>query len=275
MWPVITGLARACHPLPTAAVTSVATALGAAVGIGWPRLALLAAAVLCGQLSVGWLNDLVDRDRDRASGRTDKPVATGALSARALPAPIAVAAVACVVFSLMLGAVAGTAHLVAVAGAWAYNVRLKFTAWSWVPYAIGFGLVPVVVWLAAPAAELPPWWIVAAAALLGVGAHGANVLPDLADDRATGVIGLPHRLPARAARAGTAAVLIGAFALLVLGPSGRPSAWELAALVVATALAMIAGGALGRKLPARSPFTATVAVGGLAVVMLLARGAGG
>ena len=36
-----------------------------------------------------------------------------------------------------------------------------------------------------------------AGALLGVGAHLVNALPDLADDEATGVRGLPHRLGPR------------------------------------------------------------------------------
>ena len=41
---------------------------------------LVALAVLAGQLSVGWSNDYLDRERDRAAGRTDKPVAAGELS---------------------------------------------------------------------------------------------------------------------------------------------------------------------------------------------------
>ena len=39
------------------------------------RVALVTAAVLCGQLSIGWSNDLVDLARDRAVGRRDKPLA--------------------------------------------------------------------------------------------------------------------------------------------------------------------------------------------------------
>ena len=39
-----------------------------------------------------------------------------------------------------------------------------------------------------------------AAAALGSAAHFVNVLPDLADDAATGVHGLPHRLGPLASR---------------------------------------------------------------------------
>ena len=42
----------------------------------------------------------------------------------------------------------------------------------------------------------PPAWMMATGAVLGVGAHLLNALPDLADDDATGVRGLPQRLGA-------------------------------------------------------------------------------
>ena len=76
-------LAKACHPLPSAAVTTLTTALAAAAGVRGSLLVLVAAAVLTGQLCVGWVNDLVDRDRDRAVGRHDKPLANDTL----LPEP--------------------------------------------------------------------------------------------------------------------------------------------------------------------------------------------
>src|ERR671911_2168071 len=81
------GLALACHPLPAAAVTVLTTVLAAAAGTRGPILGLLAAAVLAGPLCVGWTNDLVDRDRDRAVGRLDKPLALDLVSAPAVRAP--------------------------------------------------------------------------------------------------------------------------------------------------------------------------------------------
>jgi 4-hydroxybenzoate polyprenyltransferase len=268
-------LVRASHPLPTAAVTALSATLAATLRTPPPTLVTLIVAVLSGQLSVGWLNDLVDRDRDRAVGRTDKPVALGQVPVTTVRAAVAIAAVICVPTSLALGLAAGTAHLVAVAGAWAYNLGLKRTAWSWLPYAIGFGLLPVAVWLASPAVGLPPWWMASGAALLGVGAHGANVLPDLADDRATGVSGLPQRLGQRPLRIATAVVLFAAFVTLTAGPPRPLVAAEWAALGVAATLALVAGG-LGRaRLPDRAPFYAAIGVAALAVVMLLARGAAG
>ena len=105
----------------------------------------------------------------------------------------------------------------AVAAALAYDIGLKRTVWSWLPYAVAFGLLPVVVWLVSPQDGLPPTWLVLAGALLGVGAHGANVLPDYDRDRASGVLGLPQQLDPLVLRLGTATALLGALALLTFG----------------------------------------------------------
>ena len=74
---VTSGLLRSCHPEPTAAVTLMITALAVTVGHPAGRVVLIGLAVLTGQLSIGWLNDLLDAERDRVVGRPDKPVATG------------------------------------------------------------------------------------------------------------------------------------------------------------------------------------------------------
>jgi hypothetical protein len=143
-------LVRACHPEPTAAVTAIATALALTSGRG-AESGWVAAAFLTGQLSVGWSNDWIDSERDVRSGRTDKPAATGQVPAQVLRTAALVAVAACVPLSLAMGAVAGAAHLVAVAAAWAYNARLKSTALSFLPYAVAFGLVPSIVVLGSTA----------------------------------------------------------------------------------------------------------------------------
>ncbi|NEB37539.1 hypothetical protein G3I54_11485, partial [Streptomyces sp. SID14515] len=59
----VVGLALACHPGPALAVTALACALALGSGLGGPRSALVTAAVLTGQLSVGWCNDAYDARR--------------------------------------------------------------------------------------------------------------------------------------------------------------------------------------------------------------------
>jgi 4-hydroxybenzoate polyprenyltransferase len=263
---VVRGLALSCHPFPAVAVAALTTVLAAAAGVRGAVLGLVATAVLAGQLCVGWVNDLVDRDRDRATGRRDKPLADDRVTVRAVRTAAVSAGLVCVPLSLALGLVPGAAHLTAVGGALAYDLGLKRTWWSWVPYVIGFGLLPVVVWLVSPHDDLPPAWMVMAGAALGLGAHGANVLPDYDRDRATGVHGLPQRLSLPMLRSATAAVLLIALALLTLGPAGSPEPWEWTAFGVGAALALLSASG-----PAAFP--AAVAVGALAVGVLVARGA--
>ncbi|WP_229334727.1 UbiA family prenyltransferase [Streptomyces flavotricini] len=265
------GLLGSCHPVPAAAVTLLAAALAAAVGRGLPGAAVTVAAVAAGQLSVGWCNDRVDLRRDLATGRRDKPLVSGAVRPAAVTAAALTALLLCVPLSLAGGRLAGCAHLCGVAAAWAYNLRLKSTAVSWLPYALAFGLLPAVVTLGLPGAPWPPWWLTAAAALLGAGAHFANVLPDIDDDLATGVSGLPHRIGSRGSAAVGGLLVLASAAALVAGPPGRvpPYGWGLFA---ATAAAVLLGAARSPR-RSRTPFLATMAVAGADVVLLVVRGA--
>ena len=259
------GLVRACHPEPALLVTVVATALAASVDAraGW-----VFAAFLSGQLCTGWTNDWRDRERDVLAGRSDKPVVTTGLSATTVGRAALVAAALSVPLSLAMGVEAGLWHLVAVASAASYNLRLKSTVFSWAPYALSFGLVPSIVTLGV--GTWAPWWATAAGALLGVGAHLANTLPDLEDDVALGVRGLPHRLGRRASSVAAALLLLAATALLALGP-GRPG--PLAALALGAATVVVAAGLLAARRPgSRAAFRAALVVAAVDVALLVARG---
>ena len=78
----------------------------------------------------------------------------------------------------------------------------------------------------------PPWWAPAAGALLGFGAHFANVLPDLRDDAATGVRGLPQRLGARNGVIVMALALAAASVVIGAGPAKTTTAFTVVACVV-------------------------------------------
>lgn len=263
-------LLRACHPEPTAAVTALATALALSTGLG-ARSLLVTAAFLTGQLSVGWSNDWVDAARDARTGRSDKPVARGDLPVGVVRTAALTAAALCVPASLALGLRPGLLHLAAVAAAWSYNVRLKSTLAAWLPYAFAFGAVPSIVTLALPGGPPAPPWATLAGALLGVGAHLCNVLPDLEEDLATGVRGLPHALGARRSGAVAAALLLAAAGLLAVGP-GRPGTLSVAVLAAATAVT--AWGLVRSRRPgSRDAFRAAIVVAGLSVGLLVARGA--
>lgn len=260
-------LLRACHPGPTAAVTTLAGLVALGVGHDGGTIALLVAAVLTGQLSIGWSNDLVDAGRDRQVGRSDKPLATGELSEQVVRVALVLTLAACALLSLLCGPWSGLAHLGLVVGSgWAYNLGLKRTVWSWLPYAVAFGSLPAVVTLALEPAVLPPAWMLLAGALLGVGAHLVNVLPDLDDDASTGVRGLPHRIGRWATQLSATAVLSAASVVVVVAPAGPTPVWAWVCLAAVVALALVSVRGAGR-----APFQAAVVIALIDVVVFTVR----
>ncbi|MFD4374844.1 UbiA family prenyltransferase [Streptomyces sp. NPDC058486] len=268
----LAALLHSCHPEPTLAVTACVTALAAASGRGPGGVVAVGAAVLAGQLSIGWCNDAVDAGRDTATGRRDKPVAAGDLPPRAAAVAAVAALVACVPLSLLSGLPAAAVHLTGVlAGGWAYNLVLKRTPLSPLPYAIGFASLPAFVALGPPTPAWPAWWAVLTSALLGVGAHWVNALPDIEDDLATGVRGLPQRLGPVACRRLALLTMLAAVALVAVGPPGRMGVTGWVCATAAGCAAAVATVPRWRE-DSRWPFRAAIAVAVLAVAQLLSRG---
>jgi 4-hydroxybenzoate polyprenyltransferase len=260
-------LVRACHPGPTVAVTVLTALLAVAFEEQLRTGLLVTAAVFTGQLTIGWSNDLIDAARDREVARDDKPLARGQLSESLVRRAIGVALVACVALSLACGWRSAAVHLLlGVASGWAYNLGLKRTAWSAVPYAVAFGTLPAVVSLARPGERWPPLWMLATGAVLGVGAHLLNALPDLADDAATDVRGLPQRLGAGRVRVLAPTVLLAGSVVATVGPSGAVPTAAWVGLGVCMLLAVVA--VLGRG---RGPFVAAVGIALVDVAVLVLR----
>jgi 4-hydroxybenzoate polyprenyltransferase len=264
----VIGLLRACHWQPTSAVTAIATSLALSVGRGGGAL-FVAVAVVAGQLSVGWSNDYIDRHRD--VDRNDKPIATGDVTAAAVQRAAVAALVACVPLSLASGWRAGAVHLVAVGAAWMYNLGLKATVLSPVPYLFAFGLLPAFVTLGKAGHPLPPMWAFVGAALLGCGAHFVNTLSDLDDDLRFGIRGFPQRLGAAASLLIGALLLDAAALTLTLAPPGSPTLAALALLALAMFLVVgvIVAARHGR---AKAAWYMTLATALVAVTLLLANG---
>ena len=193
----VSALFKAIHPIPAVSVTLIVAALMVAREADPAALAWGVASTAAGQASVGWSNDYLDRRRDAAARRLEKPLVSGRVTPRVVITAAVLALVSCIALALPLGAAETVVMAVAVASAWAYNAGLKETVLSWLPYAVSFGLLPVFVWSATPGGGAPRPWIVAGASLLGVAGHVMNVLPDLEGDARAGDRGLPHRLGAR------------------------------------------------------------------------------
>ncbi len=260
-------LLRASHLQPAVAVTAMTTALAVSAGRGAGAV-WVAAALLSGQLYVGWSNDWLDRDRDTAAGRTDKPIAAGEVTAAAVGRAALVTLALCVPLSFANGLLAGAVHLGAVASAGAYNAVLKRTVASPLPFALSFGSLPYFVTYGLPGHPAPPWWAPVAAALLGVGAHFVNTLPDQVDDVRLGVIGLPQRIGRTPSLVTGAVALVAAGALLATAPPGRSPVALVVAQVAAVA-GVVATAATGRE---RAAWTLTLTAALLAVALLLAQG---
>ncbi|MDP1879264.1 MAG: UbiA family prenyltransferase [Actinomycetota bacterium] len=263
------GLARACHPLPAVAVTFVMSAFAWALGWRGGAFALLVAAILVGQLSVGWSNDAHDAALDRRVDRGTKPTVAGLVSAGALwVAAAAALATSCALSWWAAGWLGGSFHVLALAMAWLYNVRLSRTAWSWLPYAIAFGAMPAFLTIGLDGSA-PPAWAVAAFAVVGVAGHLANAVPDIDADRSAGVDGLAVRLGPVAAIAACWVLLAVGTAILafaVAGSSPILAAVVVAAYVVALVIAVVAR---GRSVS----YHALMAVVAVDVIALVAAGA--
>jgi 4-hydroxybenzoate polyprenyltransferase len=265
----LAGLAASCHPVPTVAVTLLATVLVASAGNRADVVAVAAAAVLTGQLAIGWSNDAIDAPRDRLVGRTDKPVASGGVSVGTTWLAAGIAAAATFPLSLALGWRAGLLQLSIVIWGGLYNGWLKSTWLSALPFLLAFGGLPAVATLALPGHPWPPVWTLAAAGLIGVAAHFGNVLPDIDDDRSTGVAGLPHRLGRATASLVAIGVALVAVLVVVVAQAGRAGAtlWTLAVV----ALFIAAAGLVESRRSPRSEgaFFATMAIAATGVAMIV------
>ncbi|MBC7590472.1 MAG: UbiA family prenyltransferase [Salinibacterium sp.] len=265
-------LVRSTHPGPTLAVTVITVILGIGVGLDPWRLVVLGLAMILGQVSVGLSNDWIDADRDRAVGRRDKPVASGQLADSTARNAAVVCAIAAVIVTIPLGPAATVAHAVFIVSAWAYNAGLKSTPLSVLPYVISFGLLPLIVTLSRGEPAVASAWAVLAGSLLGVSAHFANVLPDLADDEATGVRGLPHRVGLRGSGLVIAGSLGGASVSIVLGP-GPAAALQYGGLAFSLLLAVVCAVLVMRARASQLIFRLIIAAALLDVVLLATSGA--
>jgi len=138
------------------------------------------------QLGIGAVNDLVDAPRD-AGRKPGKPIPAGLVSHQ-MARLIALGAFG---LGLLLAAsagqlVAGLAVVVIAIGL-AYDLVLKGTAWSWLPFAVGIPVLPVFGWVGATGGLAPMFGVlVPAAVAAGAALAIANSRVDVERDREAG-----------------------------------------------------------------------------------------
>ncbi len=202
----LVSLAKASHAGPTLLVVFVSFSL-ATTQFSVPQSLEIASAILAGQFVVGWSNDVLDFDLDSQAARSKKPLVSGELSPEFLKRSILIAIIAALILSLIgpLGIIGTAIHLLGLLSATGYNLKLKRTILSPLPYIISFGAMP---WAIYEANGInPPLWIYLGFALFATAFHFLNVLKDLQWDISQGILGAPQRL-GRAGSIGVAACLL-------------------------------------------------------------------
>lgn len=186
-------MVKATHFGPAILVVSISFILSL-TQVNFAKSVVIALAILAGQCTVGWTNELVDQDRDTAAGRIKKPLVAGTVTATRLKFGVALALVLAVLLSYFgpLGIRGGSIHMLGLLSAAIYNFGAKATWLSPVPYAISFGAMP---WaLYESIGKRPPVWLYVDFALVSIAFHFLNVIKDLEWDRAHLVLGLPQRI---------------------------------------------------------------------------------
>lgn len=224
------------HPLPSALNAVLVAVLAVIAGGEASVAALLAAAMLGFQFSIGALNDLVDMEADRP-WKPRKPIPAGLVPVRWGYAIVVLGAL------VGLGLSAGFGVLVLILGAAgyacgvAYDVVMRRVGLGWLCFAAAIPLMLAWTWLAA-AGTLPPAWplLLPLAALAGPTLHLANSLVDVEVDTRTRQSSLATRLGPHGAKMTlailTATILVLAWA--TLAAAGTPSGLALVAAGVAT-----------------------------------------
>jgi 4-hydroxybenzoate polyprenyltransferase len=117
--------------------------------------------------------------------------------------------------------------------------------------------------------RFPIWWVILAAALLGIAAHFANALPDLFDDKETGVRALPHILGQKVSAWAIAATAACASLLVVTQSITINSSIASAGFVLTLGLALSASTLALRAKPPRVIFYLLIGASFINVILLM------
>jgi 4-hydroxybenzoate polyprenyltransferase len=215
------GLKRASHFGPTMLVTAISYFFAQLYWWEGPSM-VIAFAFFCGQLVVGWSNDLIDYQDDLRHNRLNKPLVAGLITPKYLGRWLKVMVPIAILVNLFgpLGFIGGGLSLFAVGWAVAYNFYFKFNVFSPLPYAVAFAALPSCMALSKD--QMPPLWMWLGGALFGVAAHFLNVIKDMKQDNQSGIKGLPQRVGTKASVVIAVLLIASAITLLALSNLSLP-----------------------------------------------------
>lgn len=189
---------RLLHPVPSLMTVLAAGAFVLLAAHGLPpveRLLYLLLVEAAMQFSISACNDYFDRKVD--VGRFDKPVASGMINPIAALSTGIAFGIAALLMALPLGGWFALLTAVGLGGGLLYDAGLKYTALSWLPFSIAFPTLPLWAWAGASFDGRFPLqlaWVAPVGAILVLGIHLADTIPDLTSDAEAGVRGLAHRI---------------------------------------------------------------------------------
>jgi len=275
LWRTPLALLRLAHPLPTLLNAVAAAALATVAGAGPSAAGLVALTMLGVHTCIGASNDYLDRHRDR--GRPEKPIASGALPPSAglllSAVGITVGLVAAAQVSTLTFALAVTGALVGAT----YNVWLKHTALSWLPFALGVSIIPAFAWSTVSSVLPAPILTLSLISLPGGAALALqNSLADRALDLQSGMRSAAVRLGERTAFGLLALLhLVTLTALLAFAPGNTsPATLAVAALLLAIGVACSATRSRWARQRGWEISAAALAVAALSVALATAEGVG-
>lgn len=218
---------RLIHPFPTLlnVVTTVTLAFIATKGeppVG--TVLRLAVVMLLIQSAIGATNDYRDQRLDAVS-KPWKPLVAGALSPRTALIIAVAAIVLAALFAATLGLVSWLLAMLGLGLGLVYNLWLKRTPFSALPYLVAIPLLPVWVWTSVGYWRPGLLWLLPLGVLVGLSLHLANALADFDSDTAAGTGGLAQHLgwrPALFISWLSMAVAFALAAIILFSGTGRP-----------------------------------------------------
>ncbi|HKV29728.1 MAG TPA: UbiA family prenyltransferase [Candidatus Dormibacteraeota bacterium] len=226
------------HPIPSLLTTVAALGFAWIFGIGSrdPRFWSIGAIMLLVQFSISALNEWADAGLDRRAGR-QRPIPLGLVSRGAALTLAVVCAVSA--FSLCVLSNLGPLALLLVglgtSCGWAYDLWLKATPLSFVPFAIAFPLMPFWIGVLAGRPLMSLIVLFVGGSPLAGAIHLGDSIPDRDRDREAGLKTLAVALGKPAAEMAAAGLLLlgTLVSIVLLIRRGQPSIGALSLVAVA------------------------------------------
>ncbi len=185
-----------CHPFPLVmiALLTYLFSISAAKGFPpFPKITVIIAAICCSQISINSLNDFFDRELDHRF-KPNKPISSGRLSPKEVVVLAIVSFFTMCILAIKFGPISLLLGIIGTGAGFLYDVKLKRTILSWLPFMIAYPLLVFWTRMALGEFEWKLLWAYPIIGLLSIGIHITNTLPDLESDISFHLRGLVHIL---------------------------------------------------------------------------------